>query len=110
MSVRSASRNEDAYGPVSPVVDQPAHDYPRSLAGNIAATPLNGLSLRRRNPRRGFEIMKMARGSPRSRQSPRRVGATLTLSSRPGRCDGSTQARGFADAEAIAASKMRQNA
>jgi hypothetical protein len=66
--------------------------------------------LRRRNPRRGFEMMKMARLSAIETESlEARVGASLTLSRSPWKRDGRLlHAAGRVGL--IAASKMRQNA
>jgi len=54
--------------------------------GQDAAASLNGLSPRRRNQRRGFELMKIAGSRARTagavsdrRNRRRRIGATLTL-------------------------------
>jgi hypothetical protein len=44
----------------SPANDQPAHDDPHRGA-HVATAPLNGISPRSDNPRRGFDLMKTAR-------------------------------------------------
>jgi len=61
---------------------------------------------RRRNPRRGFEMMKMAQaGLDRSRMH-RGVGAALTLPGPCRRCDGSAPAARIRPGEPIEAAKI----
>jgi hypothetical protein len=51
---------QDTDGPASPVIDQPTHDYPHSLAGNVQLRRLTDSHRRHGNPYRGFELMKTA--------------------------------------------------
>jgi hypothetical protein len=64
----------------------------------------------RRNPRLGFEMMKMAHGRPRSRQNTSAHWRDVNPGAPMRRCDGSIPAARIRLIEPIAASKTRQNA
>jgi hypothetical protein len=51
---------QDTDGPASPVIDQPTHDHPHNLTGNVQLGRLTDSHRRRGNPNRGFELMKTA--------------------------------------------------
>jgi hypothetical protein len=52
---------QNAHGPASPVIEQPTHDYPRSLTAKMQPRRLTDSHRRGAIRTRGFELMKKAR-------------------------------------------------
>jgi hypothetical protein len=55
--------------PASPVIEQPTHDHPRSLAAKVQPRRLTDSHRRGSNPRRGFELMKKGGACSGSKQN-----------------------------------------
>jgi hypothetical protein len=57
--------------PASPVIEQPTHDHPRSLAAKVQPRRLTDSHRRGSNRRRGFELMKKGGACSGSKQNDR---------------------------------------